>query len=138
MTGTPIERLLAAVDGRDLEGAMALMEPDARFLAADGSRAEGKEAVLGVLTAFLATVRSTRHRITSQWHIGDVWIAEVDGDYELQDYLQLKALPRAFVLREGAEGIFDLRVYGAHERPLAEHRTGEEGMWIGERWIPPL
>lgn len=117
---------------------MALMERNARFLAADGSRAEGEEAVRGVLTTFLATIRSTRHRITAQWHIDNVWIAEVDGDYELQDYLQLDALPRAFVLREGPDGIADLRVYGAHERPLAEHRTGEEGMWIGERWIPPL
>ena len=41
-------------------------------------------------------------------------------------------------MREGSDGIADLRVYGAHEHALSEHRTGEEGMWIGERWIPPL
>ena len=47
-------------------------------------------------------------------------------------------LPRAVVLREGAHGIADLRMYGAHEHPLADHRAGEESMRIGGRWIPPL
>jgi hypothetical protein len=42
------------------------------------------------------------------------------------------------VLRANSAGISDLHVYGAHEHPLAEHRTGEEGMRIGGRWIPPL
>jgi hypothetical protein len=94
--------------------------------------------VRALLIDFVATVRSATHRITAQWHQDDVWIAEVDATYELQDWLQLNALPRAFVLRAGPDGFADVRVYGAHERPLAEHRTGEEGMWIGERWIPPL
>jgi hypothetical protein len=52
--------------------------------------------------------------------------------------MRTSPLPRVFVLREGPDGIADLRVYGSHERWLMEHRTGEEGMWIGERWIPPL
>ena len=68
----------------------------------------------------------------------DVTNPEVEGAYQLQDYLQLKALPRAFVLRVGPDGITDLRAYGAHERPLTDHRTGEEGMWVGGRWVPPL
>jgi hypothetical protein len=85
-----------------------------------------------------AALRATSHRITAQWHQNDVWIAEVDASYELQDWLRLDNLPRVFVLREGSEGIADLRAYGAHEHPLAEHRSGEEGMWIGGRWVPPL
>jgi hypothetical protein len=138
LCGSPIVRFLAAIDRRDLDGVMALVEPEARVLAADGTRAQGKESVRALLTAFLSALRSTRHQITAQWHVDDVWIAEVDASYELQDYLQLNALPRIFVLRGGTDGIADLRVYGAHERPLTEHRTGEEGMWIGARWIPPL
>jgi hypothetical protein len=58
--------------------------------------------------------------------------------YELQDWLRLEGLPRVFVARMGSGGIADLRAYGAHEHPLSDHRTGEEGMWIGNRWIPPL
>ena len=68
----------------------------------------------------------------------DVWIAEGDADYELQDFLELEALPRVFILRTGEGDSADLRAYGAHERPLTDHRTGEEGMWVGTRWIPPL
>jgi len=135
---SPIAQLLAAIDKLDVDAAMALVAPDGRLLAVDGRRAEGSESVRDLLTDFLAKLRSTTHRITAEWHQDDVWIAEVEATYELLDWLQIQALPRAFVLREGPEGFVDLRVYGAHERPLAEHRTGAEGMRVGGRWIPPL
>jgi hypothetical protein len=135
---SPIDRLLAAIDRLDLEAALALVAPTCRMLAVDGRRANGSEAMRELLSDFFATLRSMRHHITAQWHVDDVWIAEVDGSYELMDWLQVNALPRAFVLRDGPDGFVDLRVYGAHERPLTDHRTGEEGMRISERWIPPL
>jgi hypothetical protein len=135
---SPIEQLLRAVDRLDVDAAMALMARDVRFLAVDGRRGQGVEAVRKLVTDFVSTLRSTSHRITAQWHQDDVWIAEVDGTYELRDWLQLNALPRAFLVRTAPDGIADLRVYGAHERPLTEHRTGEEGMWVGGRWVPPL
>jgi hypothetical protein len=91
-----------------------------------------------LVTESLGALRQTAHRITGEWHVDDVWIAEVEADYELQDWLQLNALPRVFIVRATADGIADTRIYGAHEHPLTEHRTGEEGMWIGSRWIPPL
>ena len=138
MSNSPIEQLLEAIDRLDVDGVSALLAPDARCLSADGRRAEGREAVRELIGDLLTRLRSATHRITSQWRVDDVWIAEVDANYELQDWLQLNDLPRVFVLRMGAEGIADLRVYGAHEHPLTEHRTGEEGMWVGSRWIPPL
>ncbi|MBV9309706.1 MAG: nuclear transport factor 2 family protein [Solirubrobacterales bacterium] len=138
MSNSPIEQLLEAIDRLDVDGVSALLAPDARCLSADGRRAEGREAVRELIGDLLTRLRSATHRITSQWRVDDVWIAEVDATYELQDWLQLNDLPRVFVLRMGAEGIADLRVYGAHEHPLTEHRTGEEGMWVGSRWIPPL
>ena len=138
MEESPLEQLLGAVDRLDLEGVMALLGPEPRVLAADGSRAAGSEPVRELLGVLLGSLRSTTHRITDQWRQDNVWIAEVEADYELQDWLELKALPRVFVVRMADAGIADLRVYGAHEHPLAEHRTGEEGMWVGTRWIPPL
>lgn len=138
MSDSPVEQLLAAIDALDVDATMALMAPDVRLLAVDGRRGEGTNAVRRLLTAFISTLRSTSHRITAQWHEDDAWIAEVEANYELQDYLQLNGLPRAFVLRLGPEGITDFRVYGAHEQPLTDHRTGEEGMWVGGRWVPPL
>ena len=115
MSDSPIEQLLGAVDKLDLDAAMALFEPGVRFLAVDGRRAQGTQAVREVLADFLSQLRSNSHRITAQWHQDNVWIAEVDGSYELQDYLQLNELPRAFVLRMGPDGIADLRVPQATE-----------------------
>ncbi len=135
---SPLAKLLQALDDLDLDAAMALTAPHARVLTVDGQRAEGSGEVRELLSAFLATLRSTTHRITAQWHQDDVWIAEVEASYELRDWLELNGLPRVFVVREGADGLHDLRIYGAHEHPLSDHRTGEEGMWIGDRWIPPL
>jgi uncharacterized protein (TIGR02246 family) len=135
---SPVEQLLEAVDKRDVDAAIALMTPDCRMLVVDGRRAEGEAEVRALLTDFFATVRSTSHRITAQWHQDDVWIAELEASYELTDWSKVGALPRACVLREGPGGVGEVHFYGAHERPLTDGRPGEEGMRIGGRWIPPL
>ncbi len=138
MPASPIEQFLTAIDQLDRVSAMALFAPEVRLLTADGRRSTGTEAAQQLLSEFLSELRSTNHRITDQWHVDDVWIAEVDASYELRDWLALADLPRIFVARMGSDGIADLRIYGAHERSLMDHRTGEEGMWIGTRWIPPV
>lgn len=135
---TPIEQLLGAIDALDIDAAMALLAPQPRLLVVDGRCAEGTEAVRELLTVFLDMLRSTSHRTTDQWHVDDVFIAEVEASYELRDWLQLNGLPRVFIVRTAPEGIVDVRVYGAHEQRLSDIPTGEEGMWVGRRWIPPL
>ena len=126
------------MDGRDVDALASLFAPGGRLMTADGRHAEGTEAVRELLIEFFGALRSTTHKVTAEWHQDNVWIAEIDASYELRDWLQLKDLSRVLVVREGPEGIDDLRVYGAHERALTAHRTGEEGMWVGMRWIPPL
>lgn len=139
MDESPIAEFLAAVDRIDPDAVIAQFAPDARLLTADGRRAHGIEGVREVLSEFLGELRKTTHRITAQWHQDNVWIAEVEATYELTDWMLTGSLPRAFFIRQESGGrIADLRVYGAHERALTDHRTGEEGMWVGERWIPPL
>lgn len=138
MSESPIEHLLEAIDRLDAEAVMRLTAPDVRLLTVDGHRAEGQEAVGELLRTFLGMLRSTAHRITAQWHVDNVWIAEVDASYELQDWLQIEGLPRVFVLRESQGAIADVRAYGAHERPLSEHLPGTEETRVGGRWIPPL
>jgi hypothetical protein len=138
VTPSPVEQLLAAVDRLDIDGVMALLAPDARISTADGRRAIGAGPVRELLTSFTAQVRSTAHHITAQWHQDDTWIAEIDASYEMRDYLRLESLPRAIVVRTDTTGILDIRVYGAHEHALTEERDGEEGLWVGGRWIPPL
>ncbi len=121
----------------DVEAAIALMAPNCKMLAVDGRRAEGTAAVRELLSDFLATILQTTHQISAQWHQDDVWIAEVEATYELKDRARIRR-PRAFVLRDGPDGLVELHVYGAHDHPFADHRAGEEGMRIGGRWIPPL
>jgi hypothetical protein len=138
VSDSPIDQVLGAADKLDVEGLVSLLAPDGRILVADGRRAEGTEAARRLFEEFIGKLRHTSHRVTARWHIDDVWIAEFDAEYELHDYLKLGPLPRAMILRDGPHGITDLRFYGAHERSVDDHRTGEEGLWIGGRWVPPL
>jgi SnoaL-like domain len=135
---SPIDRLLGALDALDVDAVLAPAAPDIRLLTADGRQAEGAAAVRALLADFLGQLRATAHTITAQWHEDDAWIAEVEATYELKDRTRLAAMPRAFILHVGPAGWTDLRVYGAHERPLAESRARDEGMRIGGHWIPPL
>ncbi|TMM16575.1 MAG: nuclear transport factor 2 family protein [Actinobacteria bacterium] len=93
MSESPIVQLLGAIDKRDVEAAMALVAPDCRLLVVDGRRVKGAAAVRELLTDFVATLRSTTHRVTAQWHQDDVWIAEMEATYELKDWLKIDALP---------------------------------------------
>jgi hypothetical protein len=138
MKGSPLGEFLRAVDDLDVDAAMALMAPDCRLLTADGRRAVGSEAVRALLADFLATLDSTTHRLTAEWHVDGVWIAEVDAGYEFKDQLRLSDLPRAFVARAGPDGLTDVRAYGAHEDRLDRHGEREQGLWFGGRWMPPL
>jgi ketosteroid isomerase-like protein len=138
MADSPIAQLLAAVDKLDVEAATALFTPDARLLTADGRQAAGIEDVRQLLGDVLGGLRSTSHQITAEWHEADTWIAEVSATYELEDWLQTSPLPRAIVLRQGPDGIVDLRIYGAHERQLADHGQSGLATFVRGRWIPPL
>jgi hypothetical protein len=135
---SPIEQLLRAIDALDLDAVIALAAPDVRLLTVDGHHAAGTAGMREVLSDFLASLRSSTHRITAQWHPDEVWIAEVDATYELRDMTRLGILPRAFIARAGPDGLNDLRVYGAHERPLAELGSREHEIRLGGHWIPPL
>ena len=135
---SPLVDLLAAIDKLDIDQVMALCAPDCRLMTVDGRHAEGAQATRKLFAEFLGQVRSTTHQITAQWHEGDVWFAEVLADYELKDWLKAEGLPRAFVIRTGPDGIYDVRAYGANERELSDHRSGEEPFRIGGRLVLPL
>ena len=137
VSDSPIEQLVSAIDTLDVDAVMLLVEPEGHFLVADGREAQGREAVRELVSDFVSALRSSRHSITAQWHEDNVWIAEVESHYELRDWLQLR-VRRAFIVRMGAAGIADAHVYGTHEQRLSDRATGEEGMWVSGRWIPPL
>jgi hypothetical protein len=137
VSDSPIQQFLTAIDALDVDAVIALVEPDGHFLVADGRQAQGREAIRELVSDFVSALRSSRHSITAQWHQDNVWIAEVASNYELRDWLQL-SVARAFIVRMGAAGIADAHIYGTHEPRLSDRPTGEEGMWVSGRWIPPL
>lgn len=137
MTQSPIEQLLAALDGLDVDRAAALLAPDIRMVLADGRRAVGAAEVRSLLSTFIGQVRATSHHITAQWHLDDTWIAEAQSSYELRDNVRLD-LPGAFVVRANTEGIFEMHAYGVYEQTLIEHQGAQEGLVVGGRWFPPL
>jgi hypothetical protein len=135
---SPIVDLLAALDKLDLDAAMSLCTSDCHVMTADGRHAQGQDAVRELLGTFLSQLRSMNHEILSLWHVKDAWIAELVADYELNDWSKIERLPRAIVLRVGADGISDVRIYGAHEQQLSEHRGGDQAVRIGGRLLLPL
>jgi hypothetical protein len=139
VTDSPIGPVLRALDAFDAAAVAALMAPECKLQTADGRSAQGREAVATLVGEILGDLHSTAHEITDEWHPAGVFIAEVEASYELRDGLALKALPRVFILRSGPAGITDMRVYGAHERRLADHGIEDaRGIRIGGRWMPPL
>jgi ketosteroid isomerase-like protein len=138
VSASPIERLLAAFDKLDAERAVAGMAEDCSLLAVDGRRADGRDGVRDLFAAVIAQLHSTSHRLTDQWHVGDVWIAEVEANYVLVDRLELHDVPRVFILHERDGATTDVRIYGAHERKLSEHGSGDGSLHVAGRWMPPL
>jgi SnoaL-like protein len=138
MDVSPIERLLLAVDERDVDAIVALLSPDVQFLAVDGRRADGRDEARGLISDALSVVRRVSHEIISQWHHDEVWIAEVSLTYELQDWYLLRDAPRALFVHQGPEGITEWHIYGAHERPLAEHGGDSGELRIGGTPMLPL
>jgi hypothetical protein len=136
--GSPLDEFLRAVDELDADAAMALMAPDCRLLTAVGRRAAGTEAVRALIAEFLATLHSTTHRVTAEWHVDGVWIAEADADYEFKDRLRTGDIPRAYVARGGPDGLNDVRVYGAHEQPLDDDGGSGPELVFGGHWLPHL
>jgi len=138
MEESPLADLLAAIDKLDVDAVLALCAPECSLMTTDGGHAEGEHEVGRLMSDFLATLRSTSHEITAQWHQEDEWIAEVLASYELQDWLRLEHLRRAFFVRTGPAGIRDIRVYGANERRLGDRVSGQGPMRIGGRLVLPL
>jgi hypothetical protein len=136
---SPVATVLAAIDALDIDAFTALFAREGRLLTVDGRVANGSEEVRQVIGRFAADLRGTSHRLTAEWHPEpDVWIAELDATYELTNHAQLGPYARAIVLRNGAGGIHELRIYGLHERPLLDSTRSYQEVYGSGRWLPTL
>jgi hypothetical protein len=134
-----MQAVLRALDAIDIEGTVALFASDATLTTVFGETAEGRERIRAVLGAFLEGLRGSRHEVTSEWNPeGGVWVAEMSASYELSDYSRRGPYARAIILRSGAEGIERMRIYGAHELPLAESGRAYSEVRSAHGWLPTL
>lgn len=138
MSASPIERFIDAIDALDVSAAVALMGPQCQLQAATGHTAEGAGPVSEMLVELFGEVRSSSHRLVTQWHIDEAWIAELEADYELTNDARITRLPRAVFWRAQPNGSAVVHVYGAHEGEIRELGRTAGGLRLGGNWIPPL
>lgn len=140
MPESPIQAVLRSLDAIDLEATVGLFAPDGLLTTVFGERAQGDARVRSVLGAFLEGLRASHHEIEAQWNPQtDVWVAQVSATYELTDFSRQGPYERAIILRAGATGIAELRIYGQHELPLAESGRGYvEVHGAHHGWLPTL
>lgn len=139
MSRSPIAAVLDAIDALDLEGVSRLFAPTGSFMAAFGVEATGNEHVRDELNGFFAGLRACNHKVESEWHPEPaVWIAEVSATYEFEDFSKRGPYKRALILRQGEEGIASLRIYGAHELPLASSGEPYQEVRGPHGWLPTL
>ncbi len=139
MSDTPIQAVLRALDGLDLEGAVELFAPDALLTMVFGERAEGREQVRAVLGTFLQGLRAMHHEATSVWNPeAGVWVARTSATYELTDFSQRGPYERAIIARGGDSVIDEFRIYGQHELPMVESGSAYTDVRGAHGWLPTL
>lgn len=139
MPESPVADVLAAIDALDIDAFTSMFAPVGKLMTADGRVANDRAQVQHLIREFVSDLRATTHRVTAEWHPEpDLWIAELDATYELNNYAQLGPYPRAMFLRKAPDGIHDLRFYGLHERPLTDSTRAYQEVYGGGRWLPTL
>lgn len=134
-----MQAVLRALDALDLETAVALFAPDASLSTLFGETATGRDRVHELLGAFLRELRATHHQVSAEWNPEPgVWLAEMSATYELADFSRRGPYGRVMVLHAGDDGIEQLRIYGAHELPLAEDGRAYENVRGPHGWLPTL
>jgi hypothetical protein len=134
-----MQATLRALDALDLDDSVALFAPDASLTTVFGETASGRERVREVLGGFFVGLRASQHEVTSEWNPEeDIWIAEMSASYELSDYSRRGPYARAIILRTGADGIEQMRIYGAHELPLGESGRAYSEVRGAHGWLPTL
>lgn len=134
-----MQATLSALDALDLEAAVDMFASDGSLTTVFGETASGRDRIREVLGVFLAGLRGSRHELTSEWNPEEgVWVAEMSASYELTDYSRRGPYARAIILRTGADGVEQMRIYGAHELPLAESGRAYSEVRGAHGWLPTL
>jgi hypothetical protein len=138
MSDSPIDAFINGVDALDFERVFSLFAPHGTLSMAYGKDASGIDQVRTALGSFFKELRATHHDVSSVWNPEPgVWIAEMTATYELSDFSRRGPYKRAIIVRSDDAGIESLRIYGAHEAPMAPDRSYTE-VYGPSGWLPTL
>ncbi len=119
---------------------MEQFAPEGILTTVFGERADGRDGVREVLSAFLGGLRASHHELEAEWDTTDgVWLAQVSATYELSDFSRRGPFERAIILRGSDAHIAELRIYGQHELPLSKSGHGYVEVHNAHHgWLPTL
>lgn len=103
------ERLVAAMEQFDLDGAVAWFSPKARLYFCGMRVASGRPAIRRLLLPWFANLEDFRHRTIALWSAGGVSVVEADVRYRSAGRCPV-SIPVTSILRWSGGQIEDCRV----------------------------
>jgi ketosteroid isomerase-like protein len=104
------ERVFAVVDAGDADRFVELLAPDAQFRFGNAPVIVGREAIHTAVTAFFATIGSSRHRLLGTWNGDASTVCEGEVTYTRHDGSAIN-VPFANVFELRGEKIAAYRIY---------------------------
>jgi ketosteroid isomerase-like protein len=80
-----MERLFAAIDGKDADAFVGFLTDDALFVFGNASPVPGKAAIRDLLVGFFISIRALRHDVTDVWALPGVVVAIGQVTYTRHD-----------------------------------------------------
>jgi len=102
--------LFRAIDARDIEGFLAHLTPEARFVFASFPASVGTAAIRATLEGFFAGIRSLRHAVEDRWSVPGHRVIRGTVRYTRLDGAEV-AIPFCNVLAMSGARVADYRIY---------------------------
>ena len=105
-----VNRLFAAIDGKDAAAFADFLTEDAVFRFGNAAPVSGKAAIRETVAGFFGSIRALRHEVTDAWTLPDVVVAVGQVTYTRHDGSTL-SVPFADVFRMRGELAREYLIY---------------------------
>jgi uncharacterized protein (TIGR02246 family) len=105
-----VNRLFAAIDGKDAAAFAGFLTEDAVFRFGNAAPVSGKAAIREAVAGFFTSIRALRHEVTDAWTLPDVVVAVGQVTYTRHDGSTL-SVPFADVFKMRSELAREYLIY---------------------------
>ena len=105
-----IDGLFRAIDGKDVEGLLAHLTPEATQRFGNQEPLRGHQEIGDANAAFFSSVASLSHEVTGLWEWDDTVVVRIDATYVRLDGRAV-TLPAVSIMRESDGLIADYQVF---------------------------